>query len=124
MLKAVTPSNSKQRRFILLTLSLVAPYFLSGAGTNHLTFENATINTEGNSIRWIQQDTQGLLWLGTNKGLFSYDGYLAIAHFKTGSPANTLIKCGLFYKQDYLLLGTETGLLMYHHRYDRYEAFE
>lgn len=124
MLSAVAPSYPFKRILILLIIIPLATASLFGANTRYQSFENATLNPEADAIHWIQQDKQGLLWLGTNKGLFSYDGYEAIPHFQVDSPANTLIKCGLLYKEDYFLLGTEKELLMYNHRYDRYEAFE
>jgi signal transduction histidine kinase/ligand-binding sensor domain-containing protein/AraC-like DNA-binding protein len=124
MLSAVASSRLTKKNLLLLTILLLAISTLYGANARYQTYENTTINPEANAIHWIQQDTQGLLWLGTNKGLFSFDGYESIPHFQIGSPTNTQIKCGLVYKQDYFLLGTEQGLLMYHHRFDRYETFE
>lgn len=78
---------------------------------------------EANSIRMFLQDEQYLIWIGTNKGLFSYDGYEFLPHYAIGSGENTLINCGLFFDEDYLLLGTEKGVLMYNYKYDKYVPF-
>jgi signal transduction histidine kinase/DNA-binding response OmpR family regulator/streptogramin lyase len=64
------------------------------------------------------------MWIGSNKGLYSFDGYHSFAHFEPGSKEDILINCGMIYKEDYLLLGTEKGLLLYHFKYDKYVPFE
>lgn len=91
---------------------------------NYQLLDNTLLSPEARSVRCFMQDEQGLLWMGTNKGLFSYDGYRASAHFTPGSPENQMVHCGLFYREEYLLLGTEQGLLMYNFRNDTYVPFE
>ena len=45
-------------------------------------------------ISCFLQDTQGLIWIGSDKGLFSYDGYSTQPHFIFGERSNTRIYCG------------------------------
>jgi len=74
-------------------------------------------------VHCFAQDTQGLIWIGTNKGLFSYDGYSTQQHFTFGDSTNTLIYSILIYDNIYLLLGTDNGLLIYNYQTDKYEQF-
>jgi signal transduction histidine kinase/DNA-binding response OmpR family regulator len=88
------------------------------------SFNNSVLSIEANSVRLFLQDEQGLMWIGTNRGLYSYDGYESIPHFIPGSPEDRTINCGLFFEDDFLLLGTDAGFLKYNYRYDKYEPFE
>ncbi len=91
---------------------------------NYQSFDNYLFSVEAHSARFILQDNQGLIWAGTNKGLYSFDGYRAFPHFTPGSTESRLFHCGLFYQSDYLLLGTEKGLLKFDCKRDRYVPFE
>lgn len=97
---------------------------LWGQQMNYQLFDNTLLSPEAHSVRCFLQDEQGLLWMGTNKGLFSYDGYRSSPHFSPGSPESLTIHCGLFYPEGNLLLGTEQGLLMYNYHTDKYLPFE
>lgn len=91
---------------------------------NYQSYTNSILSLEANSVRFFIQDEQGLIWVGTNKGLYSYDGYRSFSHFSPGSDESRMISCGLFYKEDYLLLGTESGILKLNYKFDKYEPFE
>ena len=67
------------------------------------------------------QDTQGLIWIGSDKGLFGYDGYSTQPHFIFGERSNTRIYCGEVVDSTYLYLGADNGLLIYNYRTDTYE---
>ncbi|WP_029902483.1 two-component regulator propeller domain-containing protein [Prevotella sp. 10(H)] len=90
---------------------------------NYQTFKNIIPNSEASTVHCFAQDTQGLIWIGTNKGLFSYDGYSTQQHFTFGDSTNTLIYSILIYDSSYLLLGTDNGLLIYNYQTDQYEQF-
>ncbi len=78
-------------------------------------------SAEASTVNCFAQDAQGLVWIGTNKGLFSYDGYSAQQHFTFGEKSNTLIHSMLVYGECNLLLATDNGLLIYNYTTDRYE---
>lgn len=59
--------------------------------------------------------------MGSNKGLFSYDGYSTQQHFTYGERTNTRIYCGIIADNTYLYLGTDNGILVYNYRTDKYE---
>ena len=46
------------------------------------TFYNVTMPRDVNTtmVASLCQDSTGLMWIGTNRGLFSYDGYTMIYH--------------------------------------------
>lgn len=114
----------KVQRLILGFVCLLAPLFILGQNMNYQSFNNSTLSLEANSIRFFLQDKQGLMWIGTNKGLYSYDGYKSYPHFSPGSAESRMINCGLFYNDDFLLLGTEKGILLYNYKLDKYSLTE
>ncbi|MBB4038049.1 signal transduction histidine kinase/ligand-binding sensor domain-containing protein/DNA-binding response OmpR family regulator [Dysgonomonas hofstadii] len=92
-----------------------------GQKLNYQTFTNIIPSAEASTVNCFAQDAQGLVWIGTNKGLFSYDGYSAQQHFTFGEKSNTLIHSMLVYGECNLLLATDNGLLIYNYTTDRYE---
>ena len=111
-------------RLILGLLYLLSPFFISAQQMNYQSFDNSRLSIEANSARFFLQDKQGLMWIGTNKGLYSFDGYESFPHFTPGNSESRMISCGLFYKNDFLLLGTEEGILQYNYKSDKYIPFE
>ncbi|NLO01112.1 MAG: response regulator [Bacteroidales bacterium] len=111
-------------RLILAFIGICGSLTVTGQSMNYQSFDNFALSREANSVRFFLQDEQDLLWIGTNKGLFSYDGYESIPHFTPGSSESRLIHCGLFYKSHYLLMGTERGILMYDYKFEKYIPFE
>lgn len=72
-------------------------------------------------IGCMVQDTLGMMWIGTNKGLFSYDGHTTRPRFEFGKQSHTRIYCGLLVRSTHLYLGADNGLLIYNIQTDRYE---
>lgn len=89
--------------------------------TDYRLLNNFAQGTEASVISCFVQDRQGLLWLGSNKGLLSYDGYSTQKHFVFGERSNTRIYCGAVVDSTYLYLGADNGLLIYNYRTDIYE---
>ena len=73
--------------FILTCISLW------GQKINYQAFKNISLGSEASVVNCFAQDSQGLIWIGSNKGLFSYDGYSSQPHFTTNEKSNTLIYC-------------------------------
>lgn len=95
-----------------------------GQKVNYQQFENIYLGTEASVISCFLQDSEGMIWIGSNKGLFSYDGYSTQQHFTYGELTNTRIYCGIIIDNTYLYLGTDNGILVYNYRTDRYEQPE
>ncbi len=112
------------QRVILFVLCFIFPYPIFGQEMNYNTFDNSILDPDATSVRFFLQDKQGLIWVGTNKGLYSYDGYESFQHFTPGSRENRIVKCGLFYKDEFLLMGSENGILMYNLKNGKYMPFE
>lgn len=111
-------------KLTLIFTGLWSSILVMGQDMNYQSFDNFILSREANSVRFFLQDEQDLLWIGTNKGLYSYDGYESLPHFEPGSTENRLIHCGLFYQSHYLLMGTERGILMYDYLHEKYVPFE
>ncbi|WP_236263938.1 two-component regulator propeller domain-containing protein [Dysgonomonas sp. Marseille-P4677] len=91
---------------------------------SYQSFNNINLSAEADVINCFVQDTQGLIWIGSNKGLFSYDGYSSQPHFSLKSKANAQIYCILVVGDSHLYLGTDNGVLFFNYKTDRYETLE
>jgi len=67
-------------RKISLSILILLGFLWNLKAQEYSSIENITLGTEiqNNSITSIVQDSNGFLWVGTNLGLYRYDGY----HFK------------------------------------------
>ncbi len=107
--------------FCYLLLQSVMMSSVFGQKSDYHLFDNISLGTEASIIGCFLQDTQGMVWIGSNKGLFSYDGYSVQPHFAFGDASNTRIYCGTVAHNTYLYLGADNGLLVYNYRTDTYE---
>ena len=113
---------------MITILFLVCAFCIGGSAygqkVNYQQFENIYLGAEASVISCFLQDSEGLIWIGSNKGLFSYDGYSTQQHFTYGERNNTRIYCGIIADNTYLYLGTDNGILVYNYRTDKYEQPE
>lgn len=109
--------------FLLIMLVFQFPvlYADNAQEYDYQMFDNIHPDAEVSAVNCFLQDTQGMMWMGTDKGLFAYDGYSAQPHFKFGTENNTHIYCGVVADSTYLYLGADDGLLIYNYRTDTYE---
>lgn len=93
---------------------------LLSALTSAQTFSNIAI-AEASTVCSIAQDEQGMVWLGTEGGLYSYDGYRTIPHNTAadGTVVATRIH-SMLVCHNIIYMGTERGLLVYDIRSGRY----
>ena len=92
-----------------------------GQKNTYQTFENIGLGSGASVISCFLQDSQGLIWIGSDKGLFSYDGYTTQPHFTFDERSNTHIYCGVIVNKTRLYLGADNGILIYNIRTDHYE---
>ena len=68
--------------FVLLLMS--PAFYLGGAelrthplnkSQSYQTFKNISLPFDANQVNAVCQDSQGLVWMGTRRGLYSYNGY-------------------------------------------------
>lgn len=112
------------RAILLLIYIYCIPSDVYGQKVNYQQFDNIYLGAEASVISCFLQDSEGLIWIGSNKGLFSYDGYSTQQHFTYGERNNTRIYCGIIADNTHLYLGTDNGILVYNYRTDKYEQPE
>ncbi|MGV8095207.1 MAG: two-component regulator propeller domain-containing protein [Mangrovibacterium sp.] len=110
-----------QRACSLFLLHVLCLSWTYGQKTNYGMFDNISLGTGASAVSCFLQDHQGLIWIGSNKGLFSYDGYNTQSHFSFDERSNTQIYCGVIVDKTWLYLGADNGILIYNLRTDRYE---
>ena len=74
-------------------------------------FVNTTLDG-AQAIYAITQDTSGVVWLGTDNGLYSYDGYHDYRHFAPHSFSHIRINA-LGFEGNMLYLATGSGMLKF-----------
>ncbi len=77
-----------------------------------MEFEQISTSIESPFVHYIDQDSTGLIWICTNKGLFYYDGYAMTPCFKRNGPYHKQMQCMEFYG-DKILAGTDMGIVVY-----------
>ena len=92
---------------------------LYGKSSPYMQFNRMHTNTDASVISCIMQDSIGMIWVGTNKGLFSYDGYSFFKHKEDKGNYEMRIYCGLIFS-DSIFLGTDNGLIIYDKRSGEY----
>lgn len=110
--------------FLICILCINCNIYGYGRKINYQQFDNMYLGAEASVISCFLQDSEGLIWIGSNKGLFSYDGYSMQQHFTYGEYSNTRIYCGIIIDNTYLYLGTDDEMLVYNYRTDKYEQPE
>lgn len=109
------------KRLIYLQALLLLASYVCCQNLSYRSFTNIIPSSEASTVNCFAQDTQGLIWIGTNKGLFCYNGYSTQQHFVFGEKTNTLIHTIVTYGDSHLYLCTDNGILIYNYKTDRYE---
>ncbi len=121
----IKPSNFNLKS-TLIWFSIFSSLYLRAQTNDYQEFNNITLYPNASMIYCFVQDAQKIVWLGTDKGLFSYDGYSIQSHqfsIKVNkNRTNTKINCGLFIDANHLYLGADNGMLIYNIHNDQYEA--
>lgn len=73
----------------------------------------------GQTICSIAQDEQGMMWIGTDNGLFSYDGYHGYRHYVDHAFSNTRVNA-LAVEKNVLYMATVNGVLQFDMHADDY----
>ena len=117
----------------LYTILLIAMLALVSSWAEAQNFDNVNI-AEASSVCSVAQDERGVLWFGTDNGLFAYDGYRTITptqqlntspphHLTTPTPQHLTTRIhSMLMLHDVLYMATERGLMVYDIRRGRFEA--
>lgn len=77
---------------------------------SYQTFKNISLPVDANIVNTIFQDDSGMIWLGTMRGLYSYNGYDLHEYvdetYSGGNPIFAIVQV----TKDYLCLGTDNGV--------------
>lgn len=86
------------------------------------SFLNIQLPPDVNSINTLFQDERGLLWIGTKKGIFYYDGYdthkLAVTAEATSYNVTSILQLD----EKHLCIGTFQGLLLFNLFTEQYDT--
>ena len=94
--------------FFLFALDCAAFPTLPG---QELAWKNVSVQGKRMSVYCIYKDSRGLVWLGTNNGLFFYDG--VTTHPVSNDEISRNPTYSIIEHEDGLLLGTGNGLVNY-----------
>jgi len=96
-----------------------------GQQEGYREFDNVYLGSDASVVNCFVQDKQGLIWMGTDKGLFSYNGYTMQRHIfpftESKNPSNTRINCGILLDDLHLILGFDNGIRIYNLETNSYE---
>jgi len=95
------------RKTILFTLLFLLSLTTPPASGRALVFGNFNDRTSMLSVRSIVQDGEGMIWFGTERSLYSFDGYDLVHH--PCADGNIQIN-KLLVLEDHLLLATNDGI--------------
>lgn len=105
---------------ILITIWMVASHAAASAFSSfYQTFNNLDSKTKALSVRCFAQDSTGMMWFGTARGLYSYDGYDVQHYTSDALPSHQLIKCCIIHGH-IILLGGENGVSLFDLRTGRF----
>lgn len=97
------------------------PYNIFGMDYTYHTFNNIILPFDANIINTMYQDKQGMIWLGTKRGLFNYNGYNTNKfENKEGTGWNT-IQTIIQYGSHYLCIGTDNGIVFFNLYTEQFE---
>jgi ligand-binding sensor domain-containing protein/DNA-binding response OmpR family regulator/two-component sensor histidine kinase len=104
----------KAVKYLLLTLNLLFSTIIYGQNFNYRMLSPIEISPS-DELRCIYFDHQGLMWIGTNSGLKSYNGYSMTTYksdaFSPGILPNNTVLCITEDNNNRLWIGTRNGLV-------------
>ncbi|MFN8205922.1 MAG: two-component regulator propeller domain-containing protein [Bacteroidales bacterium] len=114
----------------VLFLIIFCPLVFQQAQSHGLKFHefrpiDHRLGLDASAVNCVIQDKHGLIWLGTDRGLYSFDGYLA-RHYssgaQTGQENDGVIYCALMVDSVHIWLGADKGLFVFNTYTDMYES--
>ena len=80
---------------------------------SYQAFTNITLPYDANMVKAVLQDRQGMIWIGTKRGLFSYNGYNLHRHVNWLLSDGNSISAIAQLSDSKLAVGTDYGLLIF-----------
>lgn len=120
--------NYNFRKLFSIAILLIATCIKTVAGNDMNYHEFKTIDhqqgIDASAIYTTIQDQNGMIWMGTDRGLYSFDGYQARRYSATdesGQKYNGVIYCLQLVDSSHLWLGSDYGLLVFNTYTDTFE---
>ncbi|SFW87724.1 two-component regulator propeller domain-containing protein [Chitinophaga sancti] len=110
------------KRFICTAIFILFVQLLWGQNYQYHTFKNIAIGPEATTINAFAQDSLGLMWLGTNNGLYSYDGFSVQSHLGNDTSHKTFVYDIIVINKELMCLAMENGIFFYNYQKDQYET--
>lgn len=115
-----------------MTQKLLLPFFFAVAqvmAAQHIPLrimsQTPVQGTE--DARCLMLDHYGLMWIGTDQGLHSFDGYRFKSYrsnaYSPGILPNNYVRCMTEDKEDNLWIGTRDGLARYDRKHGRFKTY-
>jgi signal transduction histidine kinase/ligand-binding sensor domain-containing protein/DNA-binding response OmpR family regulator len=82
------------------------------------------LGMDASAVYCVVQDSHGLIWMGTDRGLYNFDGYQAhqySARAQLGQDNDGNVYCALMVDSVHIWLGTDNGLLVFNTFTDSFE---
>ena len=112
-------------RKLLLPIFCCLNLFAFSQQDSYHEFNNIYLNSNASVVNCFIQDQQGLMWMGSDKGLFVNNGYTIqqqlYPYTKDKNPANSMINCGILLDSKQLCLGSDNGVLFYNLETEQFE---
>lgn len=86
------------------------------------SFHNVHLPLGANQVNTLFQDKQGLIWFGTQKGVFYYDGYSAYRLKTDNKTFSYDTRAFLQPDSTHLYIGTMSGLFLFNQDTEQYET--
>lgn len=87
-----------------------APSHPLNKNQSYQTFKNISLPVDANLVNTIFQDDRGMVWLGTKRGLYSYNGFDLHEYIDELYPYGTPVFSIVQISDDQLCLGTDRGV--------------
>ena len=112
----------KRKHVLVITIFIFYTTLISSQVMSYQSFRNIHVGSE--TINCFFQDSVGMIWVGTNRGLYSYDGYSAHVRYSYEDNTASRIYCMLQVDSERLFVGGDNGVLVYNIKEDRYIGIE
>lgn len=108
-------------RIVHLFIFIASTIVVALSNESWQAFELVRLENNANACYSMCQDNSGLIWIGTNQGLYNFDGFNIHRAYSPGAKENTHVYC-IINADSLLYLGTDAGVLVYNTKTDRYRS--